>query len=372
MRPVTDLTKATTIEAVFPAGESPGLDPAPIDAAWQTGADPGAGLDGIVQAQDKDGIVEMNTLVFASPQRVTAFIDEPVVVVNIAGDRRAYPERVLAWHVVVNDVIGGVPVAVTFDPIAGAARVYDRGSPDGRTLTFAVSGLLRGGNSLLYDRETETWWQQITGRGVTGELHDAQLQPIPFAIVALEEYRRAFPEGPVLDTPDGTPIRYRLNPYLGYDLPGAKPLFTAADQDARLPAMQRVAVLEVGGRRMAVPFPSDGLVRAYHVERDGERVVLFYDALARSPLEGRDIAASRHIGSFTAFRSVPAQGSARTFDREGRVNPVFVTETGETFDVFGRNASGEQLEAVAIGEGFWFSVAAAYPAIEILPLDGTR
>ncbi len=372
MRPITDKTKATTVEGVFPADSAPGLDPLAIDAAWRTRTDLGAGLSGIVQGQNKDGIIEMSTLVFASAQRATAFVDEPVVVVNVAGDRRAYPERVLAWHIVVNDVIGGVPVAVTFDPIAGAARVFDRGLPDGRTLTFAVSGLLRGGNSLLFDRETETWWQQMTGYGVTGELHAAQMHPLPFATVALEEYKRAFPEGPVLNAPDGTPIRYRLNPYLGYDVPAGKPMFTSGEPDARLPAMQRVVVIEIAGRQIAAPFPKDGLVRAYHLERDGERVVLFYDALARSPLDGRDIPASRSVGSFTAFRAASAEASALAFDRQGRRDPVFTTETGETFDVFGRGEDGTQLESVDVGEGFWFSVAAAYPAIEILPLESTR
>ena len=368
MRTVTDLTKATKTEAVIPGGDGPGLDAEAIAAVWRTRTGLGAGLDGIVQGQDKDGIAAMTTVTFSSALRATAFIDEPVVVVNVAGDRRAYPQRVLAWHIVINDVIGGVPVAVTFDPIAGAARVYGRTLPDGRTLTLAVSGLLRGGNSLLFDRETETWWQQLTGAGVTGELHEAHLPRVPFSTVALEEYQRAFPDAAVLDAPVGTPIHYGHNPYLGYDVTAGRPLFTRVEPDARLPALQHVAVIEAAGRRIAVPFPSDGLVRAYQLERDGERVVLFYDALARAPLDGHDIPASRHIGSFTAFRAPSADGRALTFDGEGRLDPVFVTETHLTFDVFGRSAGGEQLEAIDVTEGFWFSIAAAYPAIEIVEL----
>jgi hypothetical protein len=364
---VTDRTGQARVEAVVPPDAGPGIDAAAIAANWRTRTDLGEGIDGIVQGQNKDGIIGMETLTFAPVERATVFIDEPLVVVNIAGDRRAYPQRVLAWHVVINDVVGGVPVAVTFDPIAGAARVYDRGLPDGRLLTFAVSGLLRDGNSLLFDRETETWWRQLTGEGLTGELHERQLQPVPFTVVATEEYRRAYPRAPVLNAPDGTPIRYRLNPYLGYDTPGAKPIYTRAEADVRLPAMQRVAVIEIGGRLAAIPYPDDGLVRAYHLEREGERVVLFYDALARSPLEGRDIPASRSIGSFTAFRPLTADGRALTFTDQGRLDPIFETDAGAQYDVFGRG-EGNQLAPVMVGEGFWFSVSAVYPAIEIVEL----
>jgi hypothetical protein len=371
LRTVTDRSHTTLVEAAVPRDASPGLDPAAIARTWRTRTDLGSGLDGIVQGQSKDGIAGMRELTFdpLTDRGARMYPDEPVVVLNLGGEQRAYPERVLAWHVVLNDVVGGVPVAVTFDPIAGAARVYDRTLPDGRLLTFAVSGLLRGGNSLLYDHETETWWQQMTGEGVTGELHEQQLRTVPFSIVAGEEFRRAFPTGVVLDPPDASTIRYILNGYLLYDEPEAKPLFTLAGPDGRLPAMQRVAVLEIGGRPIAVPYPDDDLVRPYEIERDGERVVLFFDALARSPLDAPSIPTSRQIGSFTAYLPQSVDGAPLRFVSGNGLDPIYLTDEGQRFSTFGVGEDDTRLTPVPIADGFWFSVAAVYPAIEIIELD---
>ncbi|MBT6188795.1 MAG: DUF3179 domain-containing protein, partial [Tateyamaria sp.] len=83
---------------------------------------------------------------------------EPVITVEINGDARAYPVRYLTWHEIANDVVGGVPVAVTFCPLCNSGITFDRRVKQG-TLTFGVSGKLRNSDMLMYDRETETWWQ---------------------------------------------------------------------------------------------------------------------------------------------------------------------------------------------------------------------
>jgi Protein of unknown function (DUF3179) len=94
----------------------------------------------------------------------TALADvEPVISLTIEDDARAYPLRVLTWHEIANDVVGGVPVAVTYCPLCNAALVFER-TLDGRVLDFGTTGKLRHSDLVMYDRQTESWWQQFAGR----------------------------------------------------------------------------------------------------------------------------------------------------------------------------------------------------------------
>ena len=93
---------------------------------------------------------------------------EPVITVEIAGaEPRAYPIRYLTWHEIVNDTVGGVPVAVTFCPLCNSALTFDR-RVKGRVLSFGVTGKLRHSDMVMYDRETQSWWQQAIGTGIVG------------------------------------------------------------------------------------------------------------------------------------------------------------------------------------------------------------
>ena len=98
---------------------------------------------------------------------------EPVVGLTIDGDARAYPLRILTWHEIVNDVVGGTPVAVTYCPLCNSAPVFER-TVDGRVLEFGTTGKLKDSNLIMYDRQTETWWQQFTGEAIVGEMTGAE------------------------------------------------------------------------------------------------------------------------------------------------------------------------------------------------------
>src|SRR5205085_8392506 len=113
----------------------------------------------------KDGIpaIDQPRFVINSEARAWLSDREPVVALQVNGISRAYPMQILLWHEVANDVIGGVPVAITFCSVCHSAIVYDR-RLEGRVLSFGVSGFIYGANMVLYDRETESWWQQFTGR----------------------------------------------------------------------------------------------------------------------------------------------------------------------------------------------------------------
>lgn len=126
-----------------------------------------------------------------------------------AGDRaqrhdraRAYPLQILIYHEIVNDVFAGRPVAVTFCPLCNAALVFDR-RVRGRTLDFGTTGKLRRSDLVMYDRQTESWRQQFTGKGIVGHYAGASLSPLPSQIVSYGEFRRAHPVGEILSRHTG-------------------------------------------------------------------------------------------------------------------------------------------------------------------------
>ncbi len=127
---------------------------------------------------------------------------EPVVALELEGEARAYPLRILTSHEVVNDVVGGRAVVITYCPLCNSALTFDR-EVGGQVLRFGVSGLLRNSDLVMWDRQTESLWQQITGEGIVGELAGTQLEFIPAPIISWEDFRERFPDGRVLSRRPG-------------------------------------------------------------------------------------------------------------------------------------------------------------------------
>lgn len=141
---------------------------------------------------------------------------EPVMTcVPDRGPARAYPIRYLMWHEIVNDVVDGRPIAVTFCPLCNTGMVFD-GRLGGRTLTFGVSGLLRHSDMIMYDHQTESWWQQALGEGIAGQMTGRALTQLPAWMESWAAFRKAHPDGRVMDEPDWS-RSYGTNPYRGYD-----------------------------------------------------------------------------------------------------------------------------------------------------------
>ncbi|UZD92379.1 DUF3179 domain-containing protein [Cognatishimia activa] len=165
----------------------------------------------------KDGIPALSDPTFlnvADESRIDPL--EPVITVELEGEiPRAYPIRYLTWHEIVNDVVGDVPVAVTFCPLCNSGITFDRRTPVG-TLTFGVSGKLRNSDMIMYDRETQSWWQQAIGQGIVGELNGVELTTLPTWMESWEQFSTRNPDGLVMDEP-GFNRSYGANPYRGYD-----------------------------------------------------------------------------------------------------------------------------------------------------------
>lgn len=165
----------------------------------------------------KDGIPSIDNPVFVSVGEVTSLSDtEPVIGLRVGGEAKAYPLQILTWHEIVNDEIAGIPVTVTFCPLCNSSIVFDR-RLDGRVLDFGTTGNLRNSDLVMYDRQTETWWQQFLGEAIVGELTGRSLTMLPSRLESWVSFRELSPDGQVL-VPNNPNMRsYGRTPYAGYD-----------------------------------------------------------------------------------------------------------------------------------------------------------
>ncbi|MBA3348877.1 MAG: DUF3179 domain-containing protein [Actinobacteria bacterium] len=205
----------------------------------------GPGRDGI-PALTRPRVVPVSAVRHLAPQA-------PVIELVLAGAARAYPLEVLVWHEIVNDVLGGRAVAVTFCPLCNTALVFDP-RVGGRVLEFGVTGLLRNSDLVMYDRQTETWWQQFGGLGLIGDLAGTRLRSLPARIVRWDAFAKAHPDGTVVGRETGHDRPYGTNPYPGYDDADSGPWFAAANEDdRRLRPKEVVVFVEQAGEAIVVP-----------------------------------------------------------------------------------------------------------------------
>src|ERR671922_478323 len=173
----------------------------------------------------KDGIPAIDEPRFMPASRVDVIErKEPVIELVLRGRARASPLQILIWHEIVNARVAGVPVAVTFCPLCNTSLVFDR-RVGSRTLDFGTTGNLRNSDLVMYDRQTESWWQQFGGAGLVGRYAGTRLEVIPSRIVAWQQFRREHPRGLVLSRDTGHTRPYGENPYEGEDEVESGPIF---------------------------------------------------------------------------------------------------------------------------------------------------
>ena len=320
----------------------------------------------LTQGATKDGIPAINHPVFLPVDAVDFLNDrEPVVAFEAGGEARAYPLQILTWHEIVNDVVAGRPVLITFCPLCNTAIAFDR-TLAGETLEFGVSGFLRNSDLVMFDRGTESWWQQITGEAIVGELTGARLEFLPSSIVSWADFAAAFPDGRVLSRDTGFQREYGRNPYVGYDDIDSSPFLFDGKTDARLAAMERLVTVELGGEVAAYPFSrlETSLVASDSV--GGTAIVIFFKRGTVSALDRSTIADSKDIGTAAVFEPV-IDGVTLTFRADG--DAFLDEETGSRWDIFGRATAGplagRMLTPVVNGSHFWFAWAAFKPETRI-------
>jgi hypothetical protein len=311
----------------------------------------------------RDGIPPIDDPKFVSVADADEWLEakEPVIVLEIEDEAKAYPLQILTWHEIVNDTLAGTPVSVTFCPLCNSAIVFDRRLDD-VVYDFGVSGNLRNSDLIMWDRQTQSWWQQLTGQAIVGRLTGAQLDLLPAALTAWQDFAATYPEAQVLSRDTGHRRSYGANPYAGYDEVGRSPFLFFGREDDRLLPMARVAALTVGDESAAFPFTFLATERVAHHTLGGKDLVVFFKPGARSALDRRSIADSREVGSTGIFLR-ELDGRLLTFAAAGE---DFVDqETGTRWNLFGQGLSGvladRRLTPVPHANHFWFAWAAFRP-----------
>ena len=321
----------------------------------------------------RDGIPPLDRPAHESIAAADGWLEDtqPVIALALNGAARAYPLAILTWHEIANDHLGGVPVSVTFCPLCNSAVAFDR-RVNGATLDFGVSGNLRHSDLVMWDRQTESWWQQLTGEGIVGQYAGHQLTMLPAPLVSWRDFKAAYPDGDVLSRDTGHNRDYGRNPYGGYDAPGQSPFLFAGEPDARRPAMERVAALILDGQPIAFPFPILAQEKAVNYAANGRRIAVLFQPGAASALDRPRIADSRDVGSVGVFDAA-LNGQTLTFRPQesatGNGDPAnggFVDEpTGSTWNILGQAIAGplagQSLTPIVHGSHFWFAWAAFAP-----------
>lgn len=317
-----------------------------------------------------DNIPAIDEPLFLAPSDADFLEDqEPVIVVEVNDEARAYPMQIMTWHEIVNDTIGGEPVTVTYCPLCNSAVAYNREVGD-RVLDFGTSGSLFNSALVMYDRQTESLWSHFSHEGLVGVLAGEELDTFPAPIVSWESFREAHPDGLVLSRETGHSRDYGRNPYPGYDDVDEQPFaFRGEVDEGVLAAMERVVGIGQDDDPVAVWRDNDELVDTgvLEVEVDGEELVVWRLPGAASALDSGDLAAGQDVGAVGVFRP-EADGQELSFSRDGE---EFVDDqTTSRWDILGRATSGPlqgtELEPIQHLDTFWFAWSSNVPETDLI------
>ena len=315
----------------------------------------------------RDGIPPIDNPKFTTFEDADTWLggQEPVIAFELNGDARAYPLQILTWHEIVNDVVGDVPVSVTFCPLCNSAIVFDR-RLNGVVYDFGTSGKLRQSDLIMWDRQTESWWQQFTGEAIVGELTGKKLTFISASIISWEDFKAAKPEGKVLSKNTGFSRDYGRNPYSGYDRADIPPFLFAGDLDDRLLPKERVVAVTIGDGDAAFPFSVLENERVINYTVNKQELVVFFKPGTLSALDRSSIRDSRDVGATGVFDS-HLDGQKLTFHADGE---SFVdNETGSVWNILGQATqgplTGSELSPIVHANHFWFAWGAFKPDTKI-------
>lgn len=310
--------------------------------------------------RQRDTIPPIDNPQFETLEAASAWLQpqSPVLSIELNGEARAYPLAILTWHEIVNDTVGGVPVAITFCPLCNSAFAFDRRVGDA-VLRFGVTGNLRNSNLLMWDDQTESWWQQFTGDAVVGTYTGTQLTLYPAIITGFGAFAAQYPQGQVLTRETGAARPYGENPYAFYD-ENDSPFLFRGTLDDRLPPTEYVLSGFVGGLGVAYPFSVLRDARVINDTVGGVPVVAFWQGGAATALGNPVIDEAQDIGWATLFSRTVDERVLTFAIREDAV--IVDEETNSEWNAFGSATAGElagtQLEPQVAAPHFWFSWAA--------------
>jgi hypothetical protein len=315
----------------------------------------------------KDGIPPIDAPQFISTAEAARWLSakEPVIAFEHGGEARAYPLQILIYHEIINDRVSGTPVTITFCPLCYSAIVFDR-RVRGTTLDFGTTGRVRKSDLIMYDRQSESWWQQFTGTGIIGKYTGVTLVRLPSMITSFEAFRTTWPGGRVLSKVTGSSRPYGNNPYRRYDDINATPFLFNEPHDPRLPPMERILALQVKDQQRIYPFSVLHDQTVINDQLNGTAVTVFSKADVLSAVDATTIKHSQETLMAAGF-SRELNGNTLSFKQDG--DQIIDTTTASVWNIFGKAISGpltgQTLTPVDSGIHFSFAWLAFYPDADI-------
>jgi hypothetical protein len=315
-------------------------------------------LDQIVSGgPPPDGIPSIDDPKFISLQEADKHLEDSELVLglNINGDIRAYPLQILVWHEIVNDNVGGVPVAVTYCPLCFTNQVFNSTIIDDKgkavILEFGTSGKLYNSNLVMYDRTTESLWSQAMAQGIVGKFAGVKLDRIPFDVAYWKEWKQLYPDSKVLSTDTGSTRPYGVDPYGDY-YTSEDVLFPVSNNDDRL-----------GLKEIVIGFENKGQHKAYKLQEIENKKVI-NDQVNSKPI----VLFSLHPFMVRAYDSV-VDGQTLEFSYNTKDQNFVDKQTNSLWNFEGKAISGQmkgkQLTRLPFDEGFWFEWVTFHPKTEL-------
>jgi len=310
-------------------------------------------LDQIVSGgPPPDGIPSIDSPKFISVADGNKFLldSDKVLGININGDIKAYPLQILVWHEIVNDNVGGIPIAVTYCPLCFTNQVFNR-TINNTILEFGTSGKLYNSNLVMYDRTSKSLWSQALGEGIVGKYAGIKLNKIPFDVAYWKDWKHLYPNSKVLSRDTGSARPYGADPYGDY-YTSPEILFPISNKDSRL-----------GLKEVVVGLEDNGIDKAYTVNNIQKQKVV------NDQISNKSMALfSLYPLMVRAFDPV-LDGQTLTFTYNSKNSTFIDNQTGSQWDIEGKaiegTMKGKLLSRLPFDEGFWFEWAAFHPATEI-------
>ncbi|MCP4580996.1 MAG: DUF3179 domain-containing protein [candidate division Zixibacteria bacterium] len=307
----------------------------------------------------KDGIPALLTPPLATAREAIFLNDQSLVIgIKIGDVTRAYPHIILDWHEIINDEIGDELFSITYCPLTGSGIAWNR-FLNGQENTFGVSGLLYNSNLIPYDRLTDSYWSQMKNLSVNGVLMGQTSETYPIVETTWETWEQMYPETRVVSTRTGYSRNYGVYPYGQYRTNDDNLLYPIANDDTRLPRKERIHGIIVEDR-----------TKAYRIGSFSAEITAINDTFNGLLLV---IAGSSSKNLVVSFKRQLANGTVLTFEPlQDQLPAIIIDNEGTSWDIFGNGISGprtgENLEAAAAYNAYWFAWGAFYPETEIYGL----
>jgi len=266
----------------------------------------------------KDGIPSIDRPRFVSIEEANEYLNDAGLGISVSVDdrHRFYPNQILVWHEIVNDMIGEQPVLVTYCPLCGTGLVFDP-TVLGKATEFGTSGKLWNSNLVMYDRRTGSYWSQVLGEAIVGKMTGTVLEYLPHDNLLYADWKKLHPDGEVLSRETGFIRNYKVDPYGGYY--ESRNVFFPLDNESE----------EFHPKEITYGIQIDESFKAYTLIELQKADADFDDELAGIPLK-------------------------ISFDKELRIIDIRRTDNGEE---------------VIPSYGFWFSWFSIHPKTEIYRSD---